>query len=417
MAIVNSVKNMQIGDKIICKYVAGSNALGIFSELGTSQVSLLTPTPSATPNGSFYWIMVGYDHFGRKKLIADRYIQTSIAFNTLLNSGTVYGNEINIDGITSQRFILRLMSGGVSATDKDNEWDKIIVESTLNGTIVAGDNSVWNWNMSFAGHTKSVGATGTNSMYSVSRGFSSDISWYATSDAPATAGANRAYRPVLLVEQLNLPPNILNIQLNQTNVWYGETGNINLTANITDIEGDRIRYNVSVNDVEVIPFSMLQDVPSYITVQIPKSAFTQSGSNLLRLTVEDEASKRATYEYNIILENIDTNPIVRIMDFRAKHTQQDINKTQISSPDGFKLQENIEGSYYMTTTNRSQITTLGKSNIVNITVDGGNDIQQDITVIEDISNRQPIGIGTVQEFQIVLNRFKDYKNIIVKEKS
>ncbi|GAB6930072.1 hypothetical protein JCM10914A_40550 [Paenibacillus sp. JCM 10914] len=40
---------------------------------------------------------------------------------------------------------MRLLTGGTSATDDKNEWDKYIVNSTLNSSITAGDNNVWNW--------------------------------------------------------------------------------------------------------------------------------------------------------------------------------------------------------------------------------------------------------------------------------
>lgn len=41
--------------------------------------------------------------------------------------------------------IVKAISGGIDNTDTDNEWDKYIVNSTLNGTITAGDNSTWHW--------------------------------------------------------------------------------------------------------------------------------------------------------------------------------------------------------------------------------------------------------------------------------
>lgn len=40
---------------------------------------------------------------------------------------------------------IRLPTGGINATDKDNEWDKYIVNSALNGAISSGSNGVWNW--------------------------------------------------------------------------------------------------------------------------------------------------------------------------------------------------------------------------------------------------------------------------------
>lgn len=42
---------------------------------------------------------------------------------------------------------IRLMTGGTSETDKNNDWDKYIVQSDLGGTITPGDNAIWNWNV------------------------------------------------------------------------------------------------------------------------------------------------------------------------------------------------------------------------------------------------------------------------------
>ncbi|MGG0666438.1 hypothetical protein ABE042_20250 [Viridibacillus arvi] len=68
-----------------------------------------------------------------------------------------YGNNGDITGLTNIKmisyqifndmFTISLLTGGTSANDKDNEWDKYIVNSNLNGMISAGDNNVWNVNL------------------------------------------------------------------------------------------------------------------------------------------------------------------------------------------------------------------------------------------------------------------------------
>jgi hypothetical protein len=103
------------------------------------------------------------------------------------------------------KFITRLLTGGINASDKENEWDEYIVNSDLNNLIIAGDNNVWNWD--------GVGSwTNTsdplNSSYRMVRGkwvFSGSVKDFF--NAPAGNLSNGSYnvlgfRPVLLVETL-----------------------------------------------------------------------------------------------------------------------------------------------------------------------------------------------------------------------
>lgn len=100
MAIVTDINQLQIGDKIICRYTAGSNQFGTFSELGTCIATEIPVTSSATPDGSFYFIYSGDDHLGRKKLVADRNIQHSISWDTLNSVGVASGNGLPISIFT-----------------------------------------------------------------------------------------------------------------------------------------------------------------------------------------------------------------------------------------------------------------------------------------------------------------------------
>lgn len=63
--------------------------------------------------------------------------------------------------LTTKPISIRLLTGGISTIDKDNEWDKYIVNSTLDGTIIAGDNNVWNWSgaASWTSTTNNAGST------------------------------------------------------------------------------------------------------------------------------------------------------------------------------------------------------------------------------------------------------------------
>ncbi|MDQ0657517.1 hypothetical protein [Paenibacillus sp. W2I17] len=190
---VTSVGELEVGKRIRCNYVATSGAVGSFGRLGKETSDFISSIGSATPNGDFYFIMVE-DWNSRKRLIADRNIQHSISWNTLSSSGLVFGVPINMD-ITGYNFISRLLTGGISSTDKENEWDKYIVNSTLNGSIVAGDNNVWNWDVRYSWtSTTNPGASANR----VRRGGTSANAWL-TSDTTITTNG---YRPLVELETL-----------------------------------------------------------------------------------------------------------------------------------------------------------------------------------------------------------------------
>jgi hypothetical protein len=97
---------------------------------------------------------------------------------------------------SSVKATMRLLTGGVSATDKDNEWDKIIVGSTLNGTITAGDNNVWNINSSLWSWTSTAVAGNGRAV----RGNTTISSWDQGNTTDVSSWTS--FRPVLLIESM-----------------------------------------------------------------------------------------------------------------------------------------------------------------------------------------------------------------------
>lgn len=93
----SNIKDMQVGDAIACRYTASSNGVGVFSELGTCTANEIPVGGSSSPDGLFYFIHVGYDHKGRKKLVADRNIQHSISWDTLNAMGIAHGVNVNLE--------------------------------------------------------------------------------------------------------------------------------------------------------------------------------------------------------------------------------------------------------------------------------------------------------------------------------
>jgi hypothetical protein len=194
--IKTSLADMQKGDAIPCKYVASSGVVGTFSELGTCVANEIPLTSSATPNGLFYFVHAGYDYKGRIKLIADRNIQHTVLWDTLNTKGIASGLPITISNISNNiKLIIRLLTGGISATDKDNEWDKIISGSTLNSKIIAGDNAVWHTSGIASWASTAISDTSANR---VIRG-NATVSTYS-SLASGTSNTTTGFRPMLLVE-------------------------------------------------------------------------------------------------------------------------------------------------------------------------------------------------------------------------
>lgn len=148
--LVTTLTGMNVGDYIACQYVAGtSGSVGTFSNLGGTVGTEIPVAGSATPNGWFYFVKVD-----RGLLIADRPIQSNIYWDTLNTAKFIQGESWNSGYIRS-------LSGGCAFADSDgnlslngstygafptnNEWDKYIVKSNLNGKITAGDDNVWHY--------------------------------------------------------------------------------------------------------------------------------------------------------------------------------------------------------------------------------------------------------------------------------
>ena len=192
-------------------------------------------------------------------------------------------------------------------------------------------------------------------------------------------------------------PILSNIKLNQTNIWHSETGNINLTASVTDIEGDRIRYKIDVNNVEAVPFSILQNTPININIPISSSIFNINGNNLLRLVVEDETSEQTIFEYTIKVEDRDTFTFNRVFDFNEYTKSGDVN---IVYNQGAKVSGVGTGEVLL------QIPTDGKASIQNVVVTGDNDTEQPVQITESMQLVEDLGEGKVYTQTIDLANYK-----------
>ncbi|MGO4730235.1 hypothetical protein [Paenibacillus sp. 2KB_22] len=96
--------------------------------------------------------------------------------------------------------ILRLLTGGINTTDKDNEWDKYIVNSTLNGTIIAGDDNVWNYSGG-SSWTSTTNTAGSANRTGRGANGNAGASGYNPTSYVAAATAT-GFRPLMAIEIL-----------------------------------------------------------------------------------------------------------------------------------------------------------------------------------------------------------------------
>lgn len=116
----------------------------------------------------------------------------------------IEGPSIPSEGV---ELSLRLLSGGTTNTDTDNEWDNIIVNSNLNGTITPGDDSIWDWSGQYS-WTSTVYSSGGSRIV---RGNTTSSTWnYAGSNA--VISTTTGYRPVLEILDIFIERNKYLIQ-------------------------------------------------------------------------------------------------------------------------------------------------------------------------------------------------------------
>lgn len=149
------IADMKVGD--YAKVTVDGTALGLSNYLRDFGTSTQTEIPlaghSSNAIGSAYFVKVD-----KGLLVCDRVVRNTIAWDILNSSKLIQGMTITLDGISG---IIRSLTGGVayadangnsSTTDQSkgafptsNEWDRYIVNSTLDGKITAGDDNVWHW--------------------------------------------------------------------------------------------------------------------------------------------------------------------------------------------------------------------------------------------------------------------------------
>lgn len=250
-------KDLLVGDFIRANYQAPmTDSWGKISGLGENTANFLPTTPGPTPSGDFYFVMVEDKH-KVKYLLADRNIQSSISWDTLNLAGIASGSGLPVGSLTSQQddvvpfsYIIRLPTGGTVNGDLLAEWNRWLLKSTFSDSIIASENSFWNWQGSYS----HASTTPSGSSSRVLRGNGSASTH--TSTGYTVVNPAYGFRPVLEIELLTGPPTF-NLTLDKKNVHKHD---VVLSGNITS--DYPTQYKILVNNVEAYATETFEKSPS-----------------------------------------------------------------------------------------------------------------------------------------------------------
>lgn len=232
-----------------------ANGVKLFIDDMTVPDQVGTARTTETTNQSSNFVI------GRRPQGNDRYY-TGLIDNLEIYSDVIDPSNGLHDGTPAFSSTVRLLSGGISSTDKDNDWDKYIVNSTLNNTITAGDNNVWNVIGLNSWTSTTPSGTPANR---VGRGRTSVASWeiLATTSASTTVG----FRPMMIIE---IPAVIKSFIYSNGEYKKWIEGNKEVKSSYTD---DLIPKMISNNS----PSGVVRASSTYSTVS-PYLAFDDSNT-------------------------------------------------------------------------------------------------------------------------------------------
>ncbi|KOO49485.1 discoidin domain-containing protein [Viridibacillus arvi] len=196
-----------------------------------------------------------FKHF-RINILSSYYSQHNVGINDMqLFEDPTIQNDYELT--------VRLPTGGIYDLDKDNEWDRNIVNSTLNGTITAGDDSIWHWagqQQCWTSTTGSISST-FGSAYRIIRGHN----LIDTFSQLGTSGTTGRFRPILEIERLKI--NKMLILFEEDNYWY-YNGSLweNTGAIPNDIEDKKIFYEKY--GMDRIPFEAIDSLPDNFRISV-----------------------------------------------------------------------------------------------------------------------------------------------------
>lgn len=148
LELVTEITAIRPGQAISCEYSAEAGKIGVFSNLGRAAKPHISDMAPETPDGTFYFICVGYTPGGNLKLVADRNVQGNISWDTLSAAGVC--TTSGVGGLIAEhpnlyvRIMQTISDARVDLENNYGEWDAIVSTYDLGGLIEPSDNAVWN---------------------------------------------------------------------------------------------------------------------------------------------------------------------------------------------------------------------------------------------------------------------------------
>lgn len=215
--------------------------------------------------------------------------------------------SVEVNHISTENFecTVRLLTGGISVTDKDNEWDQYIVNSSLNGLIVAGDNNTWNTTVN---SWTSTTPTGAASSERVVRGNAS-VGSSAWGNNPSSITTGKGFRPVLLIEVLDkFAPTITTDRTNYLVARRNGTG-MEVTVTVSE-DVVEIPWGLLVRrDKDNIYWSGELQGTQLLTVTIPPRLFRDTREQ--RLTIEVISGGEVKARSSVFARIVNEKPAIK----------------------------------------------------------------------------------------------------------
>ncbi|KPI48923.1 hypothetical protein ACWTV9_17370 [Clostridioides difficile] len=254
------INDIQVGEYISCDYTYDNG----FSNFG---------------DGKRLNFICVKNNFNQHILISDIVIP-NLSFDEINNKGFIYGKELDNNPYKGYSCIIKSITDSpYNDSYLHSEYDKYILNSTLNDLIIAGDKDIWHHNLasitdtfSDSDNTKVIIRGGTSSnLYNVVN----------TSTKNDTIG----FRPVLIINNIYLYPEF------DIDYTFGECdGIINLTNILLDktIEVSKIKVKITdKNNIEILYTDLLDVNEGSLNLDISNTELP-NGLNILEVIIEDE---------------------------------------------------------------------------------------------------------------------------------
>lgn len=230
---------------------------------------------------------------------------------TKYDEGKLYNlNPLSTKNISAT---IRLLTGGVQSGDTQNEWDKYIVNSTLNGTITAGDNNVWNWKNMWSltstspiiGSTDGNGTGSNTSSERVQRGANPVNYWWANPSNGVYS--DLGFRPVLLIEKLKKEKILFRIN-DEWKKWDHIASSWVTVTTTPPTEDDFLNNGMdSLDGITSAELALLGDIDGVITIEMYTDDAIATSKNLNLTAIPLDKLVIPTGDINIShVSNIDS---------------------------------------------------------------------------------------------------------------